>query len=123
MVLLAASARSAEPPAPIVDLFRAAAEELASPDAEAFLDHFDRDMPGYLQLKIDIEDLLVHGYAVSTIEFESDQGDDQRRDLEVDWLWRQSDGPQHHAILKCRVERRGKAWKITRLEPVDFFRR
>jgi hypothetical protein len=25
-------------------------------------------------------------------------------------------------VLKCRIERQGKQWKITALEPVEFFR-
>ena len=79
-------------------------------------------MPGYAQLKEDVEALLAKGYVVSTVEFVSDDGDQQRRDLELDWLWRLSGGAPHRSIVKCRVERAGRSWKITRFEPIAVFR-
>jgi hypothetical protein len=121
--LAAGAAPGADPPPAIVALFRAAAEELAEQDAPAFLDHFDRAMPGYARLKADIEGLLIHGYVVSTMEFASDEGDDQRRELTVDWLWRLSGTAPKRVLVKCRAERQGRVWRITRLEPLDLFSR
>jgi hypothetical protein len=118
----AASLSAADPPPGIIALFRAAAEELAEQDAPAFLDHFDTAMPGYAQLKADIEGLLVRGYIVSTIEFVSDEGDEQARELVVDWLWRLSGSAPKRVIVKCRTELQGRVWRITRLDPLDMFR-
>ena len=59
----------------------------------------------------------------------SDEGDDQKRSLELDWLLSLDDkdnaGVQketRRGVIKVRVERQGKRWKIAALEPVDFFR-
>ena len=112
---------AAEPPAAIVTLFREAAEELTEQNARGFLDRFDRTISGYAQLKGDVEGLLIRGPLVSTLEFVSDEGNDQRRELQIDWLWRLEGGAPHRAIVKCRVERQGRAWKITRFEPVGLF--
>jgi hypothetical protein len=114
---------AADPPAAVLDLFRTAAEALADKQPSDFLDLFDRTMPGYAQLRDEIEDLLAVEDVGSSIEITNDQGDDRARDLEVDWYLRIGRNEPRRAILKCRVERRGRAWKITRLEPIEFFRR
>src|SRR5947209_18919580 len=74
VVTLAAFAQAADPPAPVIALFRSITEELATPDAELFFDHFDKSMPGFQALKTDVEALLVYGYIVSTLELSSDAG-------------------------------------------------
>ena len=108
VALIGAAAAAAEPPAAVAALFRDAAGALAGQDATAFLDLFDRAMPGYAQFRVDVEGLLARGWVASTIEFVADEGDDRQRALEVDWLWRLSGGAPHRAIVKCRVERRGQ---------------
>jgi hypothetical protein len=118
----APAAAGADPPPAIVALFRSLAEELADQNAPGFLDHLDREMPSYAQLREDVEALLARGYVVSSIDFTADEGDEDRRDVELDWLWRLNGGPPHRVLVKCRVERRGRGWKITRLEPADAFR-
>ena len=59
----------------------------------------------------------------------SDEGDDHKRSLELDWLLSLDDkdnaGVQketRRGVIKVRVERQGKRWKIVAWEPVDFFR-
>ena len=113
---------AADAPAAVVELLRTAADALAEGDAAAFLEHFDKATPGYAQIRDDVEALLVAELVASSIEIVKDAGDDQRRDLELDWLLKVGSGPNKRVIVKCRVERRGRGWKITRFEPVDFFR-
>jgi hypothetical protein len=120
--LLVAAAR-ADPPPAVQALLRAAAEALADKDSAAFLDVFDRGMPGYTELREDIEALLASEDVGSTIEIANDEGTDQSRDLELDWLLQIGRNPPRRAVLKCRVERKGRSWKITRLDPIAFFRR
>ena len=86
-------------------------------------------MPGYAALQNNVEGLLAAYDVGATIEEIADEGDDQKRTVELDWLlapqpkgrhqWPAADARQ---VVKCTVERRGKQWKITALEPVDFFK-
>ena len=119
----------AEPPAEVLDLFREAAEALASDDANAFLAKFDPNMAGYAVFRDEIVGLLAAHDVGSTIEVVNDEGDDQKRSLDLDWLLvigeKNSDSGQRETrrrVLKCRIERQGKQWKIVALEPLEFFR-
>ena len=118
----------AEPAADVLDLFREAAEALANDDANAFLAKFDRNMAGYAALRDEVVGLLAAHDVGSTIEVVNDEGDNQKRSLDLDWLLvigeKNSDSGKKETrrqVLKCRIERQGKQWKITALEPVDFF--
>ena len=128
LILIAATMAWAEPPAEVLDLFREAAEALASDDANAFLAKFDRSMTGYAALRDEIVSLLAAHDVGSTIEVVNDEGDEQKRSLDLDWLLvireKNSDsGPREtrRQVLKCRIERQGRQWRIVALEPVEFF--
>jgi hypothetical protein len=120
--LTAVSLAPAQPPADVLKFIGSTAEALADGDARAFLGKFDRGMAGYATLREEIEGLLAAHEVGSTIEVVSDEGDGQRRELELDWLLSISDAGSRRQIVKCRIERRGKEWKIVALEPVDFFK-
>jgi hypothetical protein len=128
LFLLSAAFAWAEPPADVLDLFHEAAEALASDDANAFLAKFDRNMAGYAVLRDEVVGLLAAHDVGSTIEVVNDEGDGQRRSLDLDWLLviseKNSDSGKKETrrrILQCRIARQGKRWKITALEPVEFF--
>ena len=128
-LLLLSGIAFAEPPADVLDFFRTAADALATDNASAFLDKFDRNLPEYAMLRTEVEGLLAAYDVSSTIEVVSDQGDNQKRSLELDWLLLTSekaatngDNATRRRIVKCQIERRGRQWKITALEPVEFFR-
>ena len=66
---------------------------------------------------------------ISTTVTVSDEGDDQKRSLELDWLLALNDKENpdirkdtRRGVVKVSVERQGKRWKIVALNPVDFFR-
>jgi hypothetical protein len=129
LLLLFSTLALADPAADVLNVFGAAAEALTNDDSNAFLDKFDHSMPGYATLQTNVEGLLGAYDIGSTIEVVTDEGDDQKRTVELDWLLlvTQKDavnGSQEtrRRIVKCRLERRGKRWKITALEPVDFFK-
>ena len=73
---------------------------------------------------------LLAAYEVgATIEEITDEGDDQKRTVALDWLLilqqkGVTNSPQQtrRQIVKCTVERQGKQWKITALEPIEFFK-
>jgi hypothetical protein len=110
----------AETPKDVLDFLRTAAEALADQDAKGFLDHFDRNMAGFSTLR-DEAAVLATADVESTIEFVSDEGDDKRRELQLDWVLRVNGGRPRHELVQCRVEKQGKKWKITELRPVEFF--
>ena len=91
-------------------------------DAGPFLDHFDNSMPGYAALRDEVEALVTRAEVGSSIEILSDRGDEHKRALELDWILEIEDQTPRRKIVKCTIEREKKEWKITALEPVDFFK-
>lgn len=127
-LLLISMVALADSAADVVNVFSAAAEALTNDDSAAFLDHFDRGMPDYAALRGNIEGLLAAYEVGSTIEVVTDEGNDEKRMVSLDWLLVASEknavnGNQQtrRRIVKCTLERRGKRWRITALDPVDFF--
>jgi hypothetical protein len=118
-LVLAACGR-AETPKDVFEFLRSAAEALADQDSNGFLDHFDRNMPGFSTLR-DEAAVLANAEVESTIEFISDEGDDKRRELQLDWLLRVNGGRPRHELVQLRMQKQGKKWKITELHPVEFF--
>ncbi len=128
LLLIISMVAAAEPAADVLMVFRGAAEALINDDAPAFLDNFDRNMPEYATLRTNIEGMLAAYEIGSTIEVVSDEGDDHIRSVELDWLLLATRKDAIHSaqetrrqLVKCRLEQRGKRWKITHLEPVEFF--
>jgi hypothetical protein len=106
-----------------MEVFRAVTEALANQDADIFLDQFDKKMPQYEKLRDQIQDLFGMAQEIgSTIDVITDQGDERKRMLELDWLLKIDNAEPRRQIVKCQVEKQGKKWKITALEPVEFFR-
>ena len=110
--------------APQMEVFRAIAEALANRDADTFLDQFDRKMPGYETLRAEIRELLAVTQEIgTTVDVISDEGDEQKRSLELDWVLKLDTAAPRRQIVKCQIQKQGKKWKITRMEPVEFFRK
>jgi hypothetical protein len=125
ILLLAASASAQDPlrdapPRDVQDFFRTAAEALADRDSAAFLGHFDRGMPGFGQLRGDVEALAATDVS-STLEIAKDEGNGQARVVELDWMIRIDQARPRREIVRCRIEKQGKKWKITSFEPLRFF--
>jgi hypothetical protein len=114
----------------VVNVFSAAAEALTNDDSSAFLEKFDRNMAEYAVLRSNIEGLLAAYEVGSTIEVVTDEGDDQKRTVALDWLLVTSEknavnGAEQtrRRIIKCTLARRGKQWRIIALDPVGFFQK
>ncbi len=111
------------PPAQM-EVFRGVSEALANLDADAFLAQFDQQMPDYDKLRDEIRELMGTAQEIgTTIDVITDEGDDEMRMLDLDWLLKIDNGDARRQIVKCRVEKQGKKWKITALEPVEFFKK
>jgi hypothetical protein len=122
-LLFTAVATHAEPPKEVIQVVSDAAEALANNDAEVFLDLIDRRMPGYESLSAEIHYMVgAEDEIDSAVEIVSDSGGDQKYELELDWVLKFGMETPKRAIVKCRIERQGRKWKITALTPVDFFK-
>lgn len=103
-----------------MEVFREVSEALANRDADAFLDQFDPKMSQYEKLRDEIRDLTGQAQEIgSTIDVITMDGNK----LELDWLLKIDNGEPRRQIVKCQIEKQGKKWKITALEPVEFFRK
>ena len=129
LLLLISTVALADSTADILNVFSAAAEALTNDDSSAFLDNFDRNMPEYAALRTNIEGLLAAYEVGSTIEVVTDEGDDEKRTVALDWLLVTSeknvvngDQPTRRRVVKCSLARQGKRWRITALDPIDFFK-
>jgi hypothetical protein len=119
-LLLAAAALGQSRPPEEMGVFRAVSEALANRDADTFLDQFDPKMPQYEKLRDEIRDLTGQAQEIgSTIDVITMDGNK----LELDWLLKIDNGEPRRQIVKCQIEKQGKKWKITALEPVEFFRK
>jgi hypothetical protein len=112
---------TAQTPQPVLDMLRVAAQALAEKDVPGFLDQFDRAMKGYDELGRQVTLLVAAEAAESSIEVVRDEGDDRRREMQVDWLLRAGNSAPKRKIIAITVERSGRSWKITALNPIDFF--
>src|ERR1700719_4534937 len=128
LLLIVSTLALADSAADVLNVFTSAAEGLINDDSASFLDSFDRNMPGYAELQDNVKGLLAADELGATIEEISDEGDDQKRTVALDWLLilklkGSVNSPQEtrRQVVKCTVERRGKQWKITAFEPIDFF--
>jgi hypothetical protein len=95
---------------------------LGTNDARPFLECFDSSMPRFAELRGEIETLVERAEVGSAIEIVSDEGDDSKRMMELDWVLEVQDQRPRRAILKVTLEKRKKEWKITALDPVEFFK-
>jgi hypothetical protein len=122
-LLLTAIAAHAEPPKEVIQVLSDAAEALANNDAKMFLDLIDSRMPGYESLSAEIHYMVgAEDEIDSAVEIVSDSGGGQKYELELDWVLKFGMETPKRAIVKCRIERQGRKWKITLLTPIDFFK-
>jgi len=118
---------AAGPEREIIDLFTGLAASLSAGNVAEFLTAFDKKMPGYETLVEYVKTLMAQGSVESYVDVVSDEGDAGRRKVELDWVIRvKRDGdatarPPREGRLKCTVEKQGKKWKVTALEPIAFF--
>ena len=110
----------------VLDLFTDLASALSEGNGLAFLDRVDRSMPDYETLQRNILALVAQNELVAAIDVIEDEGDDHTRAVQVDWLLqirsREETGTlvRRREIVKCRLERVKKKWKVTSLDPISF---
>ena len=111
----------------ILDLFTVMASALSEGNGLAFLDQVEHSMPNYDKLQQGIQALVAQNEVYSAIDVLKDDGDDRTRSVELDWFLqirsREQTGPleRRRKIVKCRLARSKKKWKVMSIEPVSFF--
>jgi len=126
-VSMAWRCRAADPAGEVLDLVSDAAASLSAGNAAGFLSAFDKSMPGYAKLRENVTALAALGDVKSIVEPVEDAGDDRRREVQFQWTLEILAGSAARAtsrreqVVKCVVEKRGGKWRITKLEPVEFF--
>lgn len=111
----------------IWDLLTRLAAALSQANLTEFLEGFDRSMADYQRLQANVAAMLGQYEVQSSIEVLRDEGDVAARTVELDWFLQLEEQRDAGAVTRrrervhCRLEKRGKKWKITGIEPVAFF--
>jgi hypothetical protein len=114
-----------------VELERLCAElatDLANGLASAFLKRFDRAMPGYEELRRDVEALVASADISASIEVRETKIENDRAQLEADWYLQVKlkrdllKVRQKRELVRLNLRRNGKRWLVESLAPPDFFR-
>jgi hypothetical protein len=111
----------------VIDLVTQMASALSEGNGLAFLERVDHAMPGYDKLEQNVLALTSQNEVLSSVEILKDEGDEQSRVVELDWFLqirsREISGPleRRREVVKCRVEREKKKWKVKSLDPAGFF--
>ena len=111
----------------VIDLFASMASALSEGNPDVFLRAIDPSMPGYERFSANVNALATQYDLSNSIEIVDQKGDDRAQVVELDWLLDISGKGQsqlfvrREAIVKCRLERRKKKWRIVALDPADFF--
>jgi Fe-S-cluster formation regulator IscX/YfhJ len=120
-------ARAADAQQQIFDLFTKIASALSDDDPAMFIEAVDPGMPNFQDFRRDVVALTDLADVTNSIEVLSDSGDDTHRAEELDWFLEivgKSDPhplERRREVVKFRLERKGKKWKIVSIEPLHFF--
>jgi hypothetical protein len=96
-------------------------------DLPNLLGRFDHAMAGYGQLEANLKALTSIWVVEPALQLTSNEGGDDRRSLEIDWVMTLTsplDGGRSlrkEETVKCVVEKRGKRWLIVAFTPLEIF--
>jgi hypothetical protein len=111
----------------VIDLVGSMAAALTEVNVVQFMDAFDKDMPGYDDLKNQVTALVNQAEVTSSVEPVQEGGDDSKRAIDLDWFLQVrsllNGGPivQRRQVIHCELRKEKKKWKIVSLKPLDFF--
>jgi hypothetical protein len=103
------------------------AAALGRGDAGEFLSACDSAMPGYETLRVSVSALVAQAEVESGIDPAENSGDDRARNVVVDWQLQLVDRTGLQRVTRRRenvkllLEKRGRSWKVRRIEPLAFF--
>ena len=125
--LLACCPLHADSSGDVINLVGSMTAALTEVDVPAFMEAFDRDMPGYGDLKNQVTALVSQAEVASSVEPVQEGGDDSARTIDLDWFLQVrsliNDGPivERRQVVHCELRKEKKKWKIVGLKPLDFF--
>jgi len=126
-LLLAAPTARADSHTEALDLIASMTAALSDDDAPAFLKELDKSMSGYDRLEHAIPELLEQGAIACSVQPLTDEGDDAKRALELDWYMEirnvDETAPviRRREVIHLRMEKQDKHWRVTSLDPISFF--
>jgi hypothetical protein len=109
------------------DTLFAFAGELQNEEAAPPMQEFDRSMPGFSDLRSAITALWTRYLIETSLDLQSNEGDDTHRTLQIDWTLTLKnpqdpvDSTRREQSIIVGVEKRGKAWKIVSFSPASLF--
>jgi len=121
------AARAADAQQQVFDLFSKIASALSDNDPAMFVEAVDPGMLHFEDFRRDLVALTDLADLTNSIEVLSDTGDDTHRAEELDWyleiVGKSNPHPveQRREVVKFRLERKGKKWKILSIDPLHFF--
>ena len=127
--LIAASAWAlrADDAADVWELFTDMAAALGNSQADEFMRAFDRNMPGYADLEMNVSALLLAYDVHSSIELLNEDGDSIARKVELDWFLQivekqdTAGVTRRREAVRCRLVKEKKKWRINSCEPLSLF--
>ena len=111
----------------VIDLFASMAAALSESNPQVFLRAVDPAMPGYARLAAEVNALAMQNALSNSVVIARQEGDDRSQVVELDWLLEITGKAESHVfvrretMVKCRVERQGKRWRVVAIDPADFF--
>jgi hypothetical protein len=111
----------------VIEVVTSMAAALTAVNVPQFMAAFDKNMPDYGRLETNITALANQAEVSSSIEPLTEEGSDQKRAINLDWLLEvrslEQDGPilRRREVIHCELEKKGRRWKIVALKPLEFF--
>ena len=128
LLLVTSGVAFADTHADVVDLFASMTAALSEENPAGFLKAFDRGAASLDALKRDVQGLVLTYEVGSSVEVLKDEGDGQKRTVELDWFLelrsRQAGGPtvRRREVIQCELALRDKRWRIVSMTPLTLFR-
>ena len=105
------------------------AADLSSDRADQFLRHFSKEMSGYGSLEDNVEAMLRASDVSTSLEIREFKATAKGFTATIDWYLemkrRQGDSQletqRRRELITVEVEKQGRRWRITKLDPASFF--
>lgn len=127
MVAMSVALVSGDAKQDVIDLFATLAAALSESSPQVFLRSVDPAMPGYARFAAAVNALAMQNTLSNSVVFVKQEGDDRSQVAELDWLLEITGKAESHVyvrretLVKCRVEKQNKKWRIVAFDPPDFF--
>ena len=127
LVCIAAMFAFADAHGDVIEVVTDMAGALTEVNVPKFMSAFSKDMPDYATLQSNVTALVQQAEVSSSIQTVTEDGNDQARSIDLDWVLQirslEEDGPivRRREVIHCEFRKEKKHWKIVSLKPVDFF--